>query len=38
MHMLYQEDDEEKDIDEMDQPMPDQHPSSLNDPHEDLEE
>ena len=38
MYMLYQEDDKEKDIDEMDQPTPDQHPSPLNDPYEDLEE
>ena len=38
MYMLYQEDEEEKGIDEMDQSMQDQYPSSLNDPYEYLEE
>ena len=38
MYMLYQKDEEEKDIDEMDQPMPDQHPSPLNDPYKDPKE
>ena len=36
--IFYQEDDEEEDIDEMDQPLQDQPPSCLNDPHEDFED
>ena len=36
--IFYQEDDEEEGIDEMDQPLQDQPPSPLNDPHEDFED
>ena len=35
---LYQEDEEEEDIDEMDQPLHDQPPSPLNDPYEKFED
>ena len=35
---FYQKDDEEEDIDEMDQPLQDQPPYPLNDPHKDFED
>ena len=36
--ILYQEDEEEEDIDEIDQPLHDEPPSPLNDPHEQFED